>query len=51
VIAHWLRLPTTVLDYASFRVEAGSISHLREDDYFHNRTLVLLNDTTHLQTV
>ncbi|MFI7064423.1 histidine phosphatase family protein [Kribbella sp. NPDC050124] len=49
VIAHWLRIPWDALAYASFRVETGSITHLREDDYFHNRTLVELNDTTHLR--
>jgi probable phosphoglycerate mutase len=49
VIAAWLRIPSDALAYASFRVEAGSITHLREDDYFHNRTLVELNDTTHLR--
>lgn len=49
VIAHWLRIPWDSLAYASFRVEAASITHLREDDYFHNRTLVNLNDTTHLR--
>ncbi|MEQ4210181.1 histidine phosphatase family protein [Actinopolymorpha sp. B9G3] len=49
VIVHWLRIPWDALGYASFRVEAGSITHLREDDYFHNRTLVELNDTTHLR--
>ena len=49
MIAHWLRIPEDALAYASFRVEPGSITHLREDDYFHNRTLVELNDTTHLR--
>jgi len=49
VIAHWLRIPWDSLDYASFGVGAGSITHLREDDHFHNRTLVELNDTTHLR--
>jgi probable phosphoglycerate mutase len=49
VIAAWLRIPSDALAYASFRVEAGSITHLREDDYFHYRTLVELNDTTHLR--
>jgi 2,3-bisphosphoglycerate-dependent phosphoglycerate mutase len=49
VIAHWLRIPSDALAYASFRVASGSITHLQEDDYFHNRTLVELNDTTHLR--
>ena len=32
-----------------FRVGPGSITHLHEDDYFHNRTLMSLGDTTHLR--
>lgn len=49
VIAHWLRLPRTALAHAAFRVGPGSITHLHEDDYFHNRTLMSLGDTTHLR--
>jgi 2,3-bisphosphoglycerate-dependent phosphoglycerate mutase len=48
VIAHWLRLPPEALAYASFRLASGSITHLHEDDYFHNRTLVDLSNTSHL---
>jgi probable phosphoglycerate mutase len=51
VIAHWLRLPVESLDYARFRVTPGSITELQEDDYFHNRTLVSLNGTRHLDGV
>ena len=48
VVAHWLRLPIDALGYARFRVTPGSISVLQEDDYFHNRTLVSMNETRHL---
>lgn len=48
VIAHYLRLPVDALSYARFRVSPGSITHLREDVYFHNHTLVSLNDLSHL---
>ncbi|MEY8566606.1 histidine phosphatase family protein [Corynebacteriaceae bacterium 7-707] len=51
VIAHWLRLPVEALGHARFRVTPGSITELQEDDYFHNRTLVRLNDTSHLDGV
>jgi 2,3-bisphosphoglycerate-dependent phosphoglycerate mutase len=51
VIAAWLRIPWDALAYASFRVEPGSITYLREDDYFHARTLVDLSDTSHLPPV
>ncbi len=48
IVAHWLRLPVSSLAYARFRVSPGSITTLQEDDYFHNRTLVSLNETGHL---
>lgn len=47
-IAHWIGMPLDSLDTVSFRLDAGSITHLREDDYFHNHTVVTLNDTNHL---
>jgi probable phosphoglycerate mutase len=50
VIAHWIGMPIDELAYVSFRVTPGSITHLREDDYFHNRCVMSLNDTTHLPT-
>lgn len=48
VIAHWIGMPIDALGYVSFNVAPGSITHLREDDYFHNRSVVSLNDTSHL---
>jgi probable phosphoglycerate mutase len=48
VIARWIGIPLDALSYASFRVDSGSITRLVEDDYFHNRALAHLNDTTHL---
>lgn len=50
VIAHWIGMPVDALEYVSFRVSPGSITHLREDDYFHNRGVVSLSDTSHLAT-
>lgn len=50
VIAHWLGMPLDACEYVSFRVAPGSITHLREDDYFHNRSVVSLNDTSHLDS-
>jgi 2,3-bisphosphoglycerate-dependent phosphoglycerate mutase len=49
VIAWWIRMPVDALGYVNFRVTSGGITHLREDDYFHNRQVVQLNDVTHLQ--
>jgi probable phosphoglycerate mutase len=48
VIAHWVGMPLHALDYVSFPVASGSITYLREDDYFHNRSVVSLGSTSHL---
>ena len=47
-IAAWIRMPLEAAGYVSFGVSSGSITELREDDFFHNRTIVRLNDTAHL---
>lgn len=48
VIAAFTRLPIEALGYLTFRSSPGGITSLREDDYFHNRQVVRLNDTSHL---
>jgi probable phosphoglycerate mutase len=48
VITSWIAMPLESLGYVSFRAPAGSITELREDDYFHNRQVVRLGDTGHL---
>ncbi|MFI7470063.1 histidine phosphatase family protein [Nonomuraea sp. NPDC049646] len=48
VVTSWIKMPINAIGYASFRVPPGSITTLREDDYFHNRTVVSLGDTRHL---
>lgn len=48
VIAAFTRLPVEGLGYLTFRSSPGGITTLREDDYFHNRQIVRLNDTSHL---
>lgn len=48
VIAHWIGMPIDALAHVSFKVDPGSITHLIEDDYFHNRTVNRLNDSSHL---
>lgn len=48
VIAHWIGMPIDALDYVSFPLASGSITHLREDDYFHNRAVTSLGETGHL---
>jgi probable phosphoglycerate mutase len=49
VIARWIGMPIDSLSHVSFKVDSGSISRLIEDDYFHNRAVARLNDTTHLR--
>ncbi|MFD7620830.1 histidine phosphatase family protein [Streptomyces sp. NPDC059802] len=48
VVASWIRMPIESAGYASFRAPSGSITTLREDDFFHNRQVVSLGDTRHL---
>ncbi|AGM02755.1 histidine phosphatase family protein [Amycolatopsis keratiniphila] len=42
VIAAWIRMPLEAAGYADFRGSPGSVTVLREDDYFHNRQVVTL---------
>ncbi|WP_229075194.1 histidine phosphatase family protein [Actinoplanes sp. DH11] len=48
LIAAWIGMPVHAAGFVSFRVSSGSITSLREDDFFHNREVVHLNDTAHL---
>jgi probable phosphoglycerate mutase len=48
LIAAWIGMPVDAAGFVSFQVSSGSITPLREDDYFHNRGVVHLNDTAHL---
>jgi 2,3-bisphosphoglycerate-dependent phosphoglycerate mutase len=42
VVAAWIKMPIASIGYASFRAPSGSITVLREDDYFHNRQVFSL---------
>ncbi|MEV3873459.1 histidine phosphatase family protein [Streptomyces sp. NPDC049906] len=48
VVASWIGMPPESLGHVNLRAASGSITHLREDDFFHNRQLVRLGDTRHL---
>jgi 2,3-bisphosphoglycerate-dependent phosphoglycerate mutase len=48
IVASWIRMPIESLGYVNFRAASGSITVLSEDDYFHNRQVVSLSDTSHL---
>ncbi|PPB48684.1 histidine phosphatase family protein [Arthrobacter pityocampae] len=48
LIAAWIGLPLEHAGYVKFTVAPGSITYLREDDFFHDRQVVALNQTSHL---
>lgn len=48
IVAAWIKMPLEAAGYANFRSSSGGITHLVEDDYFHNRGVSVVNDTTHL---
>ena len=50
VVASWIKMPIESVGYASFRARPGSITTLREDDFLHNRQVVSLGDTGHLDS-
>ncbi len=51
VVAAWLGIPLEGAGRLVFPVRSGSITTLREDDFFHNRALVRLGDDRHLTEV
>jgi len=51
ILASWIRMPIDSLGYVNFGVATGSITTLREDEYFHNRQVVSLGDTGHLDRI
>lgn len=48
VLAAWIRMPMEAAGYVNFGVSSGSITELREDDFFHNRQIATLGDVSHL---
>lgn len=48
VVAAWIKMPFESLGSVRFCAPPGSITTLREDDYWHNRQVVRLGDTRHL---
>ncbi|MFD9451891.1 histidine phosphatase family protein [Streptomyces sp. NPDC059985] len=50
VVASWIKMPIESAGYAGFRAPSGSITTLREHDFFHNRQVVSLGDTRHLDS-
>lgn len=48
VIAAWIRMPIEAVGYVNFAAAPGGITHLREDDYWKNRGVLQINDTSHV---
>lgn len=48
VISAWIGMPIDAVGYVNFAAAPGGITHLREDDYWKNRGVLQLNDTSHL---
>jgi probable phosphoglycerate mutase len=48
VVAAFARLPLDGVAYFHLPATSGSITVLGEDDFFHNRSILSLNETTHL---
>ncbi|MGY1939540.1 histidine phosphatase family protein [Nocardia gipuzkoensis] len=50
VITTWMMIPVEAAGFASFATEPGAITHLRHDDYWRNRAMLGLAETSHLST-
>lgn len=49
VVAAWIRMPLDSAGYVNLRSTSGGITVLEEDDVFHNRAVLSLNETSHLR--
>jgi len=48
VLTTWIKMPYEALGSVGFLTPSGSITTLREDDFYHNRRIIGLGDTRHL---
>jgi probable phosphoglycerate mutase len=44
VVAAWIKMPIDSLGYVHFNIRSGSITTLKEDDYYHNRQVASLGE-------
>lgn len=51
IVAAWLELPVEASGFLAFPARSGSITHLRQDDFWRNRAVMRLADTSHLDSV
>ncbi|MCA5892271.1 histidine phosphatase family protein [Isoptericola sp. NEAU-Y5] len=50
VVAAWIGMPIQAAGHVAFPVSSGSVTTLREDGFFHNRAVVTIGDTRHLDS-
>ncbi|GLQ54146.1 putative phosphoglycerate mutase [Devosia nitrariae] len=50
VIAAWIKMPIDAAGHVFFHARSGSITHLRQDDFWKDRSVVSLADISHLKT-
>lgn len=48
VVAAWMNIPIDAAGFMTFPAKAGSITRLRQDEFFRNRALLSVGDTAHL---
>ena len=47
VIAAWMKVPVEACGFVAYSAPSGSITHLRQDDFFRNRAMVSFADICH----
>jgi len=48
VVAAWIKMPIDAAGFVSFPARSGSITHLRQDDYWRSRAVLRLADASHI---
>jgi broad specificity phosphatase PhoE len=49
VVSAWMKVSIEACGFVAFPAASGSITHLRQDDFFRNRAVVSIADTSHLR--
>ncbi|MFD1703328.1 histidine phosphatase family protein [Methylopila henanensis] len=51
VVAAWMKIPIDAAGFVSFPVKSGSITRLRQDDFFRNRAVLSVGDVAHFSGI
>ncbi len=51
LLAAWIAMPLESVGYVHFPAVSGSITHLREDNFFRSRAVLALHETAHLKNL